>query len=194
MEYCSAESLRLRHRNVPANIVEFLILLVYARERPVVIYYPPEFSPSLPSGFAIFHKNGCQVRNCVLTKAGSHKRTADVVLFGENTAWDPHFPRRRNQIWIIRLLESPENTQSLKYYDGKINFTASYHDESDLPVPYGVFERFPVVDIYGSCGKGSLTKEGAQRIIRNNYKFYLAFENSNCRQYITEKFWINALR
>ncbi|EPB74943.1 hypothetical protein ANCCEY_05960 [Ancylostoma ceylanicum] len=51
----------------------------------------------------------------------------------------------------------------------------------------------PKVDIYGSCGKGSLTKEAAQRVIRNNYKFYLAFENSNCLQYITEKFWINAL-
>ncbi|VDO70921.1 unnamed protein product [Heligmosomoides polygyrus] len=50
------------------------------------------------------------------------------------------------------------------------------------------------VDIYGACGKRSLAKKEAYRMIREKYKFYLAFENSNCRQYITEKFWINALR
>lgn len=30
-------------------------------------------------------------------------------------------------------------------------------------------------------------------MINKNYKFYLSFENSNCRQYITEKFYRNAL-
>ncbi|KAK5970222.1 Fucosyl transferase [Trichostrongylus colubriformis] len=49
------------------------------------------------------------------------------------------------------------------------------------------------VDIFGTCGKRGLNKMEAHRMIRENCKFYLAFENSNCRQYITEKFWINAL-
>ena len=31
------------------------------------------------------------------------------------------------------------------------------------------------------------------RWLGEQYKFYLAFENSNCRQYITEKFFTNAL-
>ncbi len=31
-------------------------------------------------------------------------------------------------------------------------------------------------------------------LLKRNYKFYLAFENSNCLDYITEKFWLNALK
>ncbi|KJH43238.1 fucosyl transferase [Dictyocaulus viviparus] len=50
------------------------------------------------------------------------------------------------------------------------------------------------VDIFGACGIRSLGKKESHQMIRDHYKFYLAFENSNCHQYITEKFWINALR
>jgi hypothetical protein len=47
------------------------------------------------------------------------------------------------------------------------------------------------VTIYGRCGvkcpfEGDLCKE----YIGAKYKFYFAFENSNCRDYITEKFFI----
>ena len=31
-------------------------------------------------------------------------------------------------------------------------------------------------------------------MLQKKYKFYLAFENSNCRHYITEKFFYNALQ
>ncbi len=52
------------------------------------------------------------------------------------------------------------------------------------------------VDIYGDCGKLKCSKqepEQCQNKLRQEYKFYLAFENSNCQYYITEKFF-NALR
>ncbi|PIO75220.1 fucosyl transferase, partial [Teladorsagia circumcincta] len=130
-----------------------------------------------------------------------HKYTADVIMFGENSAWEPPSPRPHNQLWIIRLLESPENTHSLKAYDNQVNVTISYRQDSDLPIAYGRYEAFPTpqesittVDIFGACGKRSPNKVEAHRMIREHYKFYLAFENSNCHQYITEKFWINALR
>jgi len=48
------------------------------------------------------------------------------------------------------------------------------------------------VDIIGGCGeircpKGNKTE--CWKMIAKKYKFYLSFENSNCVDYITEKFW-----
>jgi glycoprotein 3-alpha-L-fucosyltransferase len=45
------------------------------------------------------------------------------------------------------------------------------------------------VDIYGECGKGRISREQMQNYMQSTYKFYLAFENSNCQDYITEKFY-----
>ena len=50
------------------------------------------------------------------------------------------------------------------------------------------------IDIFGKCGSLELTKEPSiEESFRTNiakiYKFYLAFENSNCQDYATEKFY-----
>ncbi|XP_072020944.1 4-galactosyl-N-acetylglucosaminide 3-alpha-L-fucosyltransferase FUT6-like [Amphiura filiformis] len=51
------------------------------------------------------------------------------------------------------------------------------------------------VDLYGKCGPLSCLPRLSQRCINlmSTYKFYLAFENSECRDYITEKFWVTSL-
>lgn len=50
------------------------------------------------------------------------------------------------------------------------------------------------VDLYGRCGTLSCPKEDKEMCekIFSQYKFYLALENSNCREYITEKVWHNS--
>nr|XP_054772674.1 alpha-(1,3)-fucosyltransferase C-like [Lytechinus pictus] len=48
------------------------------------------------------------------------------------------------------------------------------------------------VDMYGKCGTGRLAHDKAIETLEQ-YKFYFAFENSECRDYITEKVWKNCL-
>ena len=50
--------------------------------------------------------------------------------------------------------------------------------------------KFIPIDIFGSCGKMCPENEQQQcKVDLNDYYFYLAFENSRCNSYITEKFW-----
>ncbi|XP_046614305.1 glycoprotein 3-alpha-L-fucosyltransferase A isoform X1 [Neodiprion virginianus] len=56
--------------------------------------------------------------------------------------------------------------------------------------------KYIPVDIYGACGSLRCPRSRAQTcfdMLDTDYKFYLAFENSNCKDYITEKFFVNGL-
>lgn len=57
-------------------------------------------------------------------------------------------------------------------------------------------QKYIEVDIYGACGNKSCSRTNNEcfKMLDKDYKFYLSFENSNCREYITEKFFFNALR
>ncbi|KAF2883569.1 hypothetical protein ILUMI_22633 [Ignelater luminosus] len=54
-------------------------------------------------------------------------------------------------------------------------------------------QKYITVHRYGACGQykcpGYVAKEC---LAASRYKFYLAFENSNCDEYITEKLWWNS--
>ena len=52
-------------------------------------------------------------------------------------------------------------------------------------------KKYIDVDIYGYCGQPCRTKRNCFSLI-SNYKFYLSFENALCKDYITEKTYINA--
>lgn len=54
-------------------------------------------------------------------------------------------------------------------------------------------QKYLKVDMLGSCGTLSCPKGERCQHILSRYKFYFALENSLCTEYITEKFWRNAL-
>ncbi|KAI8509180.1 Alpha-(1,3)-fucosyltransferase 7 [Branchiostoma belcheri] len=52
------------------------------------------------------------------------------------------------------------------------------------------------IDVYGRCGTNDVCakkKFKCMNDIIRQYKFYIAFENMKCKEYLTEKFWRNAL-
>ncbi|KAB7500495.1 Glycoprotein 3-alpha-L-fucosyltransferase A, partial [Armadillidium nasatum] len=53
-------------------------------------------------------------------------------------------------------------------------------------------QKFIPVDIYGDCGPLKCDRGQGERCykkIEKEYKFYLSFENSFCKDYVTEKFY-----
>nr|CAB3247572.1 alpha-(1,3)-fucosyltransferase 7-like [Phallusia mammillata] len=58
----------------------------------------------------------------------------------------------------------------------------------------GALREHVTIDEYGVCSGRELCHEAiCQRQVLSRYKFYFALENSRCQDYITEKFWVNAL-
>uniref|UniRef100_A0A0N5ATZ6 Fucosyltransferase n=1 Tax=Syphacia muris TaxID=451379 RepID=A0A0N5ATZ6_9BILA len=51
-------------------------------------------------------------------------------------------------------------------------------------------QKFIEVDVYGSCGNLKCARGGeCEEVLDTDYHFYVAFENSICKDYITEKLW-----
>lgn len=54
-------------------------------------------------------------------------------------------------------------------------------------------QKYLQIEVYGACGNLNCTKINHQSankcydLLEQDYKFYLSFENSNCKDYVTEK-------
>ncbi|CAH8583343.1 unnamed protein product [Schistosoma rodhaini] len=53
--------------------------------------------------------------------------------------------------------------------------------------------KYITVDVYGKCSQRECQDSKCHKMLKEQYKFYLSFENSLCQDYITEKFFKNAL-
>jgi len=64
------------------------------------------------------------------------------------------------------------------------------HTQSKRDVFVADLKKYGVdVDVFGKCGKGRFPKGTNLTELLGEYKFYLALENSFCKDYVTEKFF-----
>ncbi|CAG5121936.1 unnamed protein product, partial [Candidula unifasciata] len=96
------------------------------------------------------------------------------------------------------ILTKPQNRN---YADGKTKkvawFVSNCGARNGRRQYANELAKYIEIDIYGGCGKLKCPRFEANKcfeMLNRDYKFYLSFENSNCRDYITEKFFINGLK
>ncbi|KAF6036789.1 FucTA [Bugula neritina] len=99
----------------------------------------------------------------------------------------------------VRLKNSSKSLKSINYSAGKTKmalwFVSHCQAASGRDEYVKELQKYISVDIFGmgncsgksdGCAPGNTT---CYNELRSKYKFYLAFENSICKEYITEKFW-----
>ncbi|CAH8639293.1 unnamed protein product [Heterobilharzia americana] len=94
----------------------------------------------------------------------------------------------------------PYPLPSKNYAQGKSKLVAWFVSNCNAKSPRDEYARelstYIDVDIYGQCGFKECLRSSEDEcfeLLRKDYKFYLSFENSLCKDYITEKFFKNAL-
>lgn len=124
------------------------------------------------------------------------------VLMTYNKEADIHIP-----FGYYRRFDKPSATpkdtaftsdEFFKNRTGLLSWVATNCDEVFWPrMPFikRIIEEMPLDD-YGACGrKKCLPKRSEQcNKVFASYKFFLALPNSECRDYITEKFWMISLK
>lgn len=103
--------------------------------------------------------------------------------------------------WTQKNNTDALNHSNINYAKGKTKkvawFVSNCADKNGRRAYANELKKHIQVDIYGSCGSLSCPivrgNVNCYAMLKKDYKFYLAFENSNCIGYITEKLHWNAL-
>ncbi|KAM7542815.1 hypothetical protein Aperf_G00000004747 [Anoplocephala perfoliata] len=103
-----------------------------------------------------------------------NREEVTTMLSKDNTYLLPsyHYGRRRMIAWMVSNGQANNNRDSFAY----------------------MLSIYIQVDVYGTYSMQTPPGRDPFQWMSTQYKFYLAFENSNCRYYITEKATSNALR
>ncbi|XP_066979602.1 3-galactosyl-N-acetylglucosaminide 4-alpha-L-fucosyltransferase FUT3-like [Macrobrachium rosenbergii] len=85
--------------------------------------------------------------------------------------------------------------EKVDYFNIKTKLAASMMSNCDAKNNRAEYanqlQQYIDIDIYGPCFKTKWCRGHHNRdcVLLHEYKFFLAFENSNCKEYITEKVW-----
>ncbi|XP_043581348.1 glycoprotein 3-alpha-L-fucosyltransferase A isoform X1 [Bombus pyrosoma] len=126
------------------------------------------------------------VKNAVINWTATYRRDSDIVA-----------PYERWQYYDSSVTQIP---QTFNYAANKTKkvawFVSNCHPRNQRMHYAKELSKYIQVDIYGTCGSLRCPRSQSQAcfdMLDEDYKFYLAFENSNCKDYITEKFFVNGL-
>ncbi|XP_070511149.1 glycoprotein 3-alpha-L-fucosyltransferase A isoform X5 [Cardiocondyla obscurior] len=126
------------------------------------------------------------VKSALINWTATYRRDSDIVA-----------PYERWQYYDSSVMQIP---QTFNYAANKTKkvawFVSNCHPRNQRMHYARELSKYIQVDIYGACGSLRCPRSQSQTcfdMLDEDYKFYLAFENSNCKDYITEKFFVNGL-
>ena len=128
-----------------------------------------------------------------------HRWKSSLNLFSGTMTYSPNstFYYPFGATMPLRFTESSLNSPQINYARGKTKGAYAYVSSCDT-LHYNRLEamkqlsRYIDVDIFGQCTDDSPCSRldvQCEAKMHAEYRFYLAFENSVCKDYITEKFW-----
>ena len=134
-----------------------------------------------------YHTPGLSAFSHVINWTATYRHDSEIVA-----------PYERYTLWDENVKTLPQNKSYAAGKTKKVAWFVSNCGARNTRKEYAMeLSKHITVDIYGSCGPFKCPRRDAKKcfeLLNKDYKFYLAFENSNCRDYITEKFFVNGLQ
>lgn len=146
----------------------------YRAEHQIWVLYIIEAPPHI-------HWVGINVPKLTFNWTMSYRRDSDIIApYGD----------------FIKMTKSEKEIKrnsTISIFDTKTKMVASVIGNcvDDARRYYHVRElnKYVKIDQYGDCGNLHCPRSGECNKMMKSYKFKIAFENSNCRHYVSEKFW-----
>ena len=151
---------------------------VYRKPSQVWVLYNLEPLPSI--WFDSFGWNG--IFNWTMT----YRLSSDVpVPYGEFTK----LFRQKKQ-----FVNADESRTPLQYYsqhrhNGGVTMISNCIDDARRYKIIEILKNYINIEVLGRCGDDKNMDYESRNKVLNDYKFYLAFENSDCKNYVSEKYW-----
>ena len=123
---------------------------------------------------------------CVDTNvSASHQNQHVKIIYGNQE--QPYLNAAQKIIKSYRNSLNNVNGQLPIKPGGAMWLVSHCNTESKRELYVNTLMKYTRVSIYGRCGKGILPLNKEKQMLTKIYKFYLAFENSLCDEYTTEK-------
>ena len=136
----------------------------------------------------IHHKMDFKFSWTISYRSTSHIFNPYAYLRNRNTG-EPYHKKTTRELAHSRHKNMPDYTVGRN--NKVVWFVSNCNTPSKRMEIAKELEKYIEVDIFGYCGRSDPCHrdKSCSRSLMRKYKFYLAFENSRCEEYITEKFW-----